>query len=167
MGERERQERFVALLKENGGILLKVAGAYTRTAADREELVQETIAQLWRSFPSYDERFRFSTWMYRVALNVAISALRGDVRRRRHTVPAEEEHLELPAPEPDPAEERRALLREALERLDPFDRALLVLYLDGRPYAEIAEVLGITETNVGTRLGRVRQKLRRDLAPGR
>ncbi len=82
-------------------------------------------------------------------------------------MPAEEEHLGVPAPEPDLNQERRALLREAMERLDPFDRALLVLYLDGRPYAEIAEVLGITETNVGTRLGRVRQKLRRDLAPGR
>ncbi|MCL4809356.1 MAG: sigma-70 family RNA polymerase sigma factor [Thermoanaerobaculia bacterium] len=167
MGEHARQERFLALLEENEGILRKVAGAYTRTAADREELVQETVAQLWRSFPSYDERYRFSTWMYRVALNVAISSLRGDVRRRRHTVPAEEAHLAVAAPAPDPAEERRALLREAMERLDPFDRALLVLHLDGRPYAEIAEVLGLTETNVGTRLGRVRQKLRRDLAPGR
>jgi RNA polymerase sigma-70 factor (ECF subfamily) len=167
MGERARQERFVALLEENEGILRKVAGAYTRTVADREELVQETIAQLWRSFPRYDERQRFSTWMYRVALNVAISALRGDVRRRRHTVPAEEEHFGVPAPAPDPAEERRALLNAAMKRLEPFDRALLVLHLDGRPYAEIAEVLGLTETNVGTRLGRVRQKLRRDLAPGR
>lgn len=167
MGERVRQERFLALLEENEGILRKVAGAYTRTANDREELVQETVAQLWKSFPRYDERHRFSTWMYRVALNVAISALRGDVRRRRHTVPAEEEHLGVPAPVPDPAEERRALLRDAMDRLDPFDRALLVLHLDGRPYSEIAVVLGITETNVGTRLGRVRQKLRRDLAPGR
>jgi RNA polymerase sigma-70 factor (ECF subfamily) len=167
MGERVRQARFLALLEENEGILRKVAGAYTRTAADREELVQETVAQLWKSFPRYDERHRFSTWMYRVALNVAISALRGDVRRRRHAVPAEEEHLEVPAPAPDATEERRALLNDAMERLEPFDRALLVLHLDGRPYAEIAEVLGITETNVGTRLGRVRQKLRRDLTPGR
>ncbi len=167
MGERERQDRFLALLGENEGILRKVAGAYTRSAADREELVQEMVAQLWRSFPRYDERFRFPTWMYRVALNVAISSLRGEVRRRRHTVPAEEDHLEVPTPAPDPAEERRALLREAMGRLEPFDRALLVLHLDGHAYSEIAEVLGITETNVGTRLGRVRQKLRRDLAPGR
>jgi RNA polymerase sigma-70 factor (ECF subfamily) len=105
--------------------------------------------------------------MYRVALNVAISSVRGDVRRRRHTVPAEEEHLEMASPLPEPADERRALLHVAMERLEPFDRALLVLHLDGRRYDEIAEVLGITETNVGTRLGRVRQKLRRDLAPGR
>jgi RNA polymerase sigma-70 factor (ECF subfamily) len=167
MEERERQERYLALLGENERILWKVAGAYTRTAADREELVQETVAQLWKSFGRYDERYRFSTWMYRVALNVAISSVRGDVRRRRHTVPAEEEQLEVASPAPEPADGRRALLHDAMGRLEPFDRALLVLHLDGRPYAEIAEVLGITETNVGTRLGRVRQKLRRDLAPGR
>ncbi len=136
-------------------------------AADREDLVQETVAQSWRSFPRYDEQHRFSTWAYRVALNVAISALRGNVRRRRHTIPAEEEHLGVPAPAPDPAEERRVLLREAMERLEPFDRALLVRHLDGRPNEEAAQVPGITETNGGTRLGRVRQKLRRDLAPGR
>lgn len=169
MPDLTRQERFLRLLEANERILWKVAGAYTRTAADREDLVQEMAAQLWRSFERYDERFSFSTWMYRVALNVAITAFRGESRRWRHLVPAEPEHLEAAAPGDgsDGEDERLAPLREAMLRLGAPDRALLILHLDGNRYETIAEILGISESNVGTRLGRIRQKLRRDLVGAR
>jgi RNA polymerase sigma factor (sigma-70 family) len=160
-----QQDRFLSLLEEHKKILYKVAGAYCRNPADRQDLVQEIAVQLWRSFDRYDESYRFSTWMYRIALNVAISFSRSEARRARKTVPAEVSLLEI-ADERESAapDENLQLLQQLLAQLGELDRALMILYLDGNRYDAIAEVLGISETNVGTKIGRIKQKLRRDLA---
>jgi len=171
MSKSQRQDRFLALLDEHKKILYKVAGSYCRNdrdGADREDLVQEMVVQLWRSFDRYDESYRFSTWMYRIALNVAISFYRSESRRSRHTVPAEASLLEIagasPAAELD---DDLRLLQQFIEQQGELDRALLLLYLDGNRHDTIAEVLGISETNVGTKIARLKQKLRRDLAPAK
>ncbi len=165
MSDPELQGRFVALLDEHKKIVYKVAASYARTPADRADLAQEIVAQLWRSFARYDERFRFSTWMYRIALNVAISHARGETRRLRTVVPAEESILHIAAEEPAPDEdERLPQLRAFIQQLGEMDRALIILFLDGHPHAAIAEILGISASNVGTRMGRIKQRLRRDFA---
>lgn len=160
-----RQEDFLALLEEHKKILYKVASSYCRNPADRQDLAQEIVVQLWRSFDRYDESYRFSTWMYRIALNVAISFYRSETRRSRNTVPAEDSILEIAdargSAEPDA---NLQLLQRFIEQLDELDRALVILYLDGNRYDTIAEVLGISETNVGTKISRIKQRLRRDLA---
>lgn len=164
MTARQHQQRFEALLHEHRRIVFKVAGLYSRSAADRDDLVQEISAQLWRSFGGYDEtRAKFSTWMYRIALNVAIS----QARRERWAEadcfePLELHHLETvgggePIAEP---EERLQALYAFIGQLDPLNRALILLYLEDRSYSEIADVLGISETNVATKVGRIKQKLR-------
>jgi len=154
------QDRFLTMLDEHKKILYKVASSYCRSTADRPDLVQEIVVQLWRSFDRYDESYRFSTWMYRIALNVAISFYRGEARRSRHTVPAEDSILEIAAEEP--AEDGGLqLLYELIAELDELDRALILLYLDGNRYDTIAEILGISETNVGTKISRIKQRLRR------
>lgn len=160
------QDRFLALLDHHKKILYKVAGAYCRNPADRPDLMQEIAAQLWRSFGRYDERYRFSTWMYRIALNVAISFYRGETRRSRNTVPAEDSVLEIAAEDAGAGgdDANLQLLHQLIGRLDELDRALVLLYLDGNRHDTIAEVLGISETNATTRLSRIKQKLRRDLA---
>lgn len=164
MPEPSPQDRFLVLLDEHKKILYKVASSYCRRPADRQDLTQEIVVQLWRSFDRYDESYRFSTWMYRIALNVAISFSRSEARRSRHTVAAEDSILEIADARgsAEPAEDR--LVQQVLAQLDELDRALIILYLDGNRYDTIAEVLGITETNVGTKIGRIKQKLRRDLA---
>jgi RNA polymerase sigma-70 factor (ECF subfamily) len=158
--------RFLALLDAHHKIVLKVASIYCWEAEERNDLVQEITMQLWRAFPSYDARRVFSTWMYRVALNVAISFARKTGRRRRTMAPLEGAGVDLPAatrgPEPD---ERLDALYQCMRGLDPFSRALLTLYLDDRSYREIADVLGISETNVATKIGRLKQRLRSELAP--
>lgn len=164
MSNPAQQDRFLILLDQHQKILHKVAGSYERTAADRQDLVQEMVVQLWRSFERYDDRYRFSTWMYRVALNVAISFHRSEARRSRHIVPAENSILDIAAEAPSPTHEDVRLLYQAMERLGELDRALLILHLDGNTYDAIAEVLGISETNVGTKLNRLKQRLRRDLS---
>jgi RNA polymerase sigma-70 factor (ECF subfamily) len=168
MAERERQRRFEALLREHQRIVFKVAGVYAGSAPDRDDLAQEIATQLWRSFRGYDaRRAKFSTWMYRVALNVAISWARNARRRGvEHAEPLDATHLEAEADggavphavmERD---ERVAALHAFIARLDPLNRALVLLYLEDRSYAEMAEVLGISETNVATKLNRIKQKLR-------
>lgn len=162
MSRQSRQERFLLLLEEHKKILYKVAGSYCRNPSDRQDLAQEIVVQLWRSFDRYDESFRFSTWMYRIALNVAISFYRSESRIARSTVPAEGFILEIADDRTTEPDENLRLLRQLIEQLDELDRALIILYLDGNRYDTIAEVLGISETNVGTKIGRIKQKLRRD-----
>ena len=172
MSARERQERFGALLREHQRIVFKVAGAYAHSAHDRDDLAQEIAAQLWRSFGSFDERrAKFTTWMYRVALNVAISHARSIKRSgAEHHEPLDDVHLETVAGdgaahhEALERDERLAVLHAFIARLDALNRALVLLYLEDRSYAEIADVLGISETNVATKLNRIRQKLRGELA---
>ena len=153
------QDRFLALLDQHRAIVHKVAASYARIPADREDLAQEIITQLWRSFPRYDDRFRYSTWMYRIALNVAISAHRSESVRGRHMVAGDETILQVPAPVVE-ADERLESLYRMMQELSEMDRALVILYLDGNRYDEIAEVMGISESNVGTRLNRIKTRLR-------
>lgn len=155
------EEQFLALLDEHRRILWKVAGTYCRGDEDRRDLVQEIVIQLWRAFPRYDEQYRFSTWMYRVAMNVAISFHRSESRRTRDLAPLEESVLEIAAPEAESDESR--LLRQWIGGLDALSKALVILYLDGNSQDEIAAVLGISATNVSTRIGRLKQRLRREL----
>jgi RNA polymerase sigma factor (sigma-70 family) len=158
------QERFAALLEEHAGILHKTSRAYARSEPDRQDLSQEIAAQLWRSFARYDDRLPFSTWMYRVALNVAISFARRQAVRRRHFAEPEET-AEVPDPAGAAAGDRELrLLERFLDGLDELDRALMLLYLDGRRHDAIAEVLGISESNVGTRVSRLKERLGRELA---
>lgn len=161
MTDRHRQRQFESLLQEHRGIVFKVASIYARGNEDRRDLVQEVAVQLWRSFGSYDPaRAKFSTWMYRVALNVAISHAR-QFAREKPLEPLDAVHLELPGDtdvsQPD---ERLAALYAFIGQLDPLNRALILLYLEDRSHAEIAQVLGISESNVATKINRIKHKLR-------
>ena len=161
MSKPEVQDRFVALLEEHKKILYKVASSYCRNPGDRQDLVQEMVVALWKSFGRYDDRYRFSTWMYRIALNVAISFYRNEVRRTRHNVPAGDFLLEIAATgESTAADDELRSLQTLMQQLGELDRALLILHLDGNRYDTIAEILGISETNVGTKINRIKQKLR-------
>ncbi|HUW54920.1 MAG TPA: sigma-70 family RNA polymerase sigma factor [Rhodanobacter sp.] len=164
MTDRRHQQRFEMLLREHRKIIFKVASVYTCEVEDRNDLAQEISVQLWRSFGSYDaRRAKFSTWMYRIALNVAISRRRREKGSLAHrTEPLDEHHLEAlgggePIAEQD---ERLATLHALIGELDALNRALILLYLEDKSYAEIAEILGISETNVATKLGRIKQRLR-------
>ena len=164
MPTRPSQERFLTLLDEHKKILYKIASSYCRDLEDRRDLEQEIVAQLWRSFGRYDESYKFSTWMYRIALHVAISFHRSESRRSRGTVPAGESVLEIADPRGAEPDAGLQVLRQLIAQLDELDRALILLYLDGNRYDTIAEILGISETNVGTKINRIKQRLRRDAA---
>lgn len=165
MTTRTAHDRFLALLEEHDRILYKVAGSYCRNPEDRRDLIQEIVVQLWRSFDRYDDRYRFSTWMYRIAMNVAISFYRSQSRRVRATVPIEESVLEIAGDQgPEESSEDLRLLHGFIDRLDELNKALIILYLDGNSYDTIAEILGISTTNVATKISRIKERLRRDFA---
>ena len=155
------QEKFQILVDEHKKILYKVCYSYCRNRDDREDLAQEIIVQLWRSFASFDGRCRFSTWMYRIALNVAISFYRRESTRTRHVLSDDEKVLNAI----DETENRSAevqALYEFIDGLEPLNKALILLYLDGNSYSEIADVVGITETNVATKISRLKQIMREE-----
>jgi RNA polymerase sigma-70 factor (ECF subfamily) len=164
-GPGANQAEFAARLAAHRGILYKIAHVYCPSPGERDDLVQEICLQLWRSYSRYDPERRFSTWMYRVALNTAISYGRSTTAHARPLVPLEDSgvagHATARASEPD---ERMAALYRYLRDLPKLERALVLLYLEDRSYREIGEVLGISETNVGTKINRIKSSMRDDVA---
>lgn len=158
----DTRTHFAALLEQHRGLVLKVAASYAHGIDDRADLVQEIAAQAWHAYPRFDDSRRFSTWLYRVALNTAISFARSDGPQRRRTVPLDttlaEQHVD-----PGDAETqlRRATLERVMAQLPAFDRALLLLYLDDTSARDIADILGLSQSNVTTRIDRLKQRLRR------
>ena len=164
----DTRQQFHALLEQHRKIVFKVANTYSRHPEDRADLAQEIAAQLWRAFPGYDPELSFSTWMYRIALNVAISFVRSNQHRSEHVEPLEEGHAEVEGEPgiPYESDERVRALDRVIAQLEPLNRALLLLYLEDRSYREIADILGISETNVATKINRLKQRIRQDMAPG-
>ncbi len=162
----DERESFTRLLDQHAGIIRKVAAAYTGSHSDRLDLMQEISLQLWKAWPRYSPGRPFSTWICRIALNVGISFLRSATRPHRQTVSMEATELDV-ADETAPPEtdERVAELQRVIAGLEPLNRALLLLYLDDRSYREIASILGITETNVATKIGRLKERLRKEMTP--
>ncbi len=150
-------------MEEHKKILYKVCNSYCRNRDDREDLAQEIMVQLWRSFRSFDERYRFSTWMYRIALNVAISFYRRESTRTRYVISDEEQLLQAIDDRESQPEDIR-LLYQFIDGLDPLNKAFILLYLDGNGYQEIADVVGISETNVATKISRLKKTMKQQLS---
>lgn len=159
---------FLELIQDNKGILYKISVSYCRNASDREDLIQEMVYQLWKSADRFEPNFKFSTWMYRIALNVAISFYRkanaGGVRVElaAHLESGFSDPMFADGPDgPDgPLADRIEVLQQFIASLGELDKALMILYLEERSYKEIAEVLGLTETNVATKLSRIKARLK-------
>lgn len=154
-------EEFSALLHEHRKIVFKVAATYAWSEADRADLAQEIATQLWSAFANYDRARPFTTWMYRVALNTGMTHARAEASRRRHVTDQTDAGFDQAVASAGSAEEIQALilLSQAMARLDREDRALLLLHLEARSSSEIAEILGLTPTNVTARMTRIRQRL--------
>ena len=148
-------------LERHGKVLWKIARMYCRSDADCQDLIQETRIQVWRSWAKFDGRSQLTTWLYRVALNVAISWSRNEFRRGRDLRALDDSDADALAS--DHAAERSHanldLLQQMLQALNELDRALLILHLEGYEHSAIAEILGITNTNVATKIARIKQRL--------
>jgi RNA polymerase sigma factor (sigma-70 family) len=160
MKSSDKPELFISVINANKGIIYKVARSYCKNSENRNDLVQEITIQLWKSFGSYNEQYELSTWIYRIALNVAISYYRKD--KRTFSAPLTESIIALiQDEEPGDLEENVLLLYQFINELDGLNKALMLLYLDSKSHKEMAEVLGISESNVATKIGRIKENLKK------
>lgn len=157
-----KQEKFLSVLEAHKKLIYKVSHTYCHDREEFQDLVQEIISQLWMAYPKYDERYKFSTWMYRIALNTAISFFRREKRHKATFGALDTQLLRIAdAPYDDPYDQPLAQLRQFINQMDRMNKALMLLYLEDKSYQEIADILGITVTNVGSKLNRIRQQLRK------
>ncbi|MFH0761347.1 MAG: RNA polymerase sigma factor [Bacteroidota bacterium] len=150
------KKEFADLLEQNIGIIHKVSRLYTNNPVDKEDLFQDICFQLWRSYGSYREEAQLSTWMYRVAINTAVSQIR---KRKNIVIPVEEFQEQQDDRDNSEKEEQIQLLYKAISLLNKIDKAIIMLWLEEKKYEEIAGILGISTSNVSVKLFRIRQRL--------
>lgn len=148
------------MLEQNKGLLFKVVNLYCRNEDDKSDLLQEIKIQLWRSFEKYNDEFKLSTWIYRVSLNVAISFYRKRSAHKNRALPLEGYEIPAEEMESDEQEMKLALLEKFIHELKEFDKALMLLQFEEKSHSEIAEILGISVTNVSTKIARIKAKLK-------
>ncbi|MBK8555829.1 MAG: sigma-70 family RNA polymerase sigma factor [Lewinellaceae bacterium] len=154
-------DQFIALLEANKGLLYKVANAYCKDAEDRRDLIQEITLQLWRSFDKYDPQYQLSTWIYRIALNVSISFYRKSSAHSAYTQGLPPGIIEnIPAADAENHDPNLVLLQRFIQELKEIDKALILLYLDEKSQKEISEILGLSNSNVSTKIARIKTQLK-------
>jgi len=155
----EKEEIFSKLIKDNQGLIIKVSRLYTNSLEDEEDLFQEIVLQLWRSYDTFKGQSKISTWMYRVALNTAITLF-----RKKTKSPKTDELMDFHQAEyleqDDEKQSQIALLYKVIKLLPRVERAIVVMYLDDQPYREIAETLGISEVNARVKMNRLKKTLK-------
>src|SRR5690606_33269963 len=158
------EQEFVSLLEENQNILHKICKLYTADLASHQDLFQEMVIQLWKSYPKFRGDAKFSTWAYRVSLNTAISLYRGK-RTKITLVDWDQSFANIRYEEYNSDEEEQLKhLYDAVRQLNDIDKALVYMYLEDKDYAEISETLGISEVNARVKMNRIKSKLKVMLA---
>ncbi|WP_340201730.1 RNA polymerase sigma factor [Ascidiimonas sp. W6] len=157
----KNRDIFISILENHKGIIFKIVNSYCKEVEDRQDLIQEIIIQLWISFHKYNNQFKLSTWIYRIALNTSISFYRKNKVRNEKTVSVSP-FLETTLKEDEPLQENSDFLKlqAFIQDLKEVDKALILLYLDGLTQKEIAKIIGITPTNVGTKIERIKKSLK-------
>jgi len=156
----DNKKKFTELIKEHQKIIHKICNLYADTHDDRLDLKQEILYQLWKSFSSFNEQSKFSTWMYKVALNTAMVHVR---KRKKYLsfIPFLKKHdYELNASS-EYSEHKYDLMYSAISKLKKVDRSIVFLYLEKKTYKEIGEIIGVSEKNISVRLVRLKNKLRK------
>ena len=152
---------FQDLIEQNKGIIYKVANAYCKSEENRKDLIQEILIQIWLSIDKYDDQYKISTWMYRIALNVSISFYRKERRRDEINNPIPDNIYYLSDENLETESTELTLLKMFIRELKELDRAVIILYLEKNSYKEIADILGLSVTNVATKVGRIKQQLKK------
>ncbi len=158
----DKKDTFIKAIQENERLIYKVASFYTDCKDDRDDLVQEIVYTSWKSFDSFKHKSSFSTWLYRVAMNVSVSYLRKS-KKRVMSVPIDPDVLNFAETAFDDFEEKLQTLQKHIKDLNLLDKGILMLYLEDKNYEEIAEIIGISKSNVGTKLSRIKEKLRQQI----
>ena len=162
MSNTNLKEEFISQVEKHQGIIYKVSRMYCDKNECRQDLFQDILVQLWQSYPSFNNKSKFSTWLYRVALNTAIAQFRKDKKNNEDSMPEipvniveEETYKEK--------EDRREIVQKAISKLNKAEKAIIILYMDDYSYEEISDIAGITMSNVGVKINRIKTKLQKIL----
>lgn len=163
----DKKDTFITTIDTHKKIIYKIVNSYCQNKEDRKDLEQEIIIQLWNSFDKYNAEYKYSTWMYRIALNVAISFYRKEKKWSIKNDFYNEDSISSIVEEDENENETELdynikLLQEFINNLNELNKALMLLYLEEKPYDEIAEILGISKTNVATKISRLKLKLKKE-----
>lgn len=151
------EQLFVQTINQNQGILHKVCRIYCHNKEDHNDLFQEIVLQLWKAFPSFRSEAKITTWMYRIALNTAISGLR---KKKVAITELEKISFQIEDKKEATIDEDLQQLYKAIEHLSDVEKSIVLLYLEDKPYDEIAEITGITANYVAVKMNRIKEKLR-------
>ncbi|HAI44399.1 MAG TPA: sigma-70 family RNA polymerase sigma factor, partial [Maribacter sp.] len=155
----QKEAVFTNLIREHQGLLYKVTSIYTDNKEDQEDLFQEVVFQLWKYFDSFRNDAKITTWMYRVAMNTSITFIK-KIKRRPDSVSVAEVFISESDTHNEVFEERLRLLYQHLKHLNILEKGLIFLLLEGKSYNEIAQITGLSASNVGTKISRVKKKLK-------
>ncbi len=159
------KEKFIEIITTNQNLLFKICNSYCSNSDYRKDLEQEILLQLWNSFKKFDGRVKITTWIYKIALNTAISHYRKDCKRIDKPVDTDKYIISLPDFEYDSQkDEKIAIVYKLIEKMTRLDKALILLFLDNYKHKEIAEILGISESNVATKISRIKKSLKEQIS---
>lgn len=158
----QKEDRFIQIIKENEGVIFKITTLYTDNQDDQKDLYQDVVYQLWKSFDSFRAESKISTWMYRIALNTALTRLKKS-KRMGNSVSMDKVVMQQTENYNPEFEEKLKLLYAHIKQLNVLEKGLMLLLLEGKKYEEIAEITGLTPSNVGTRISRIKQKLKKQI----
>lgn len=153
------KEQFISEIQNNSGIIFKICRMYCDTKENQDDLFQDIILQAWHSYSSYKGLSKFSTWLYRIALNTAVTQLK---KRNKQGIVAElnNEALNIPTHDTTETNERMQMLNMAIQKLSDVEKAIIILYMDEYSYKEMSEIIGISESNIGFKLNIIKSKLK-------
>ncbi len=157
------QKDFIDLIKTHEGLIYKICDLYTNTTEDKLDLYQEIVFQTFKSFNTFKGNSKISTWIYRIALNTALTTLNKSKRKLKPTLLQPSFSDSIDRLEEEIYEERSSYLYREIKKLSPIEKSIILLYLEGQPYEEIAKITGFTKTNIGTRLNRIKVKLKQNI----
>jgi RNA polymerase sigma-70 factor, ECF subfamily len=156
-------EQFLSIFEDNTGIIIKISQAYTNTFHDREDLINDIALELWKSFEKFKGDSKISTWIYRVALNTSMNYKR---KKKKDSLFysindfKKDEIIPLLVEQEQESSSELELLYTCIDELTEISKAIILLYLDGNSHDEISEIMGISKTNVGTRIGRIKEQIK-------
>jgi RNA polymerase sigma-70 factor, ECF subfamily len=160
MTDNRQKDQFLDILEKNIGIIIKIARAYSQTLSDKEDLIKDITLELWKSFGRFRGDSKISTWIYRIALNTSMNYKRKREKDRLLFLDdlKQIENLSWLSEQPDSS--HTEILYQCIDELNQLNKAIILLYLDGNSHDEISDITGISRTNVGTRIGRIKEQIK-------
>ena len=160
MTDNRQKDQFLDILEKNIGIIIKIARAYSKTLHDKEDLINDITLELWKSFGRFKGDSKISTWIYRVALNTSMNYKRKREKDRLFFLDdlKQIENLSWLIEQPDSSHSE--ILYQCIDELNQLNKAIILLYLDGNSHDEISDITGISKTNVGTRICRIKEQIK-------